>query len=75
LKYHPTEFKIIFGIENIYGIVNLSNIVWGSINVKDFIPIKVNAPHIDSTTLVISSATINMDNKVSMVGTNMDILV
>ncbi len=72
LKFHLAELEVTFDIGNILNITNLSDTTRWFKNVENHVPTKVNVPHIDSIALMIFNATVNVDSKVIMVGTNMD---
>jgi hypothetical protein len=72
-KSHPTELEITSNTRNIFNIADLFNATRESRNVKDHVPKAINMPHNDSTSPMICNATIQEDNKVPIVGTNMDI--
>jgi hypothetical protein len=71
-KFHPTKLEVTYDIGNILDTIDYSDITQRSENVKNLVPTKINIPHIDSTTLMIFNATVNVDSKVLVIGTNMD---
>lgn len=72
LKFHLVELEVTSDIGNILNIANPSDTTRWFKNVENHVPTKVNVPHIDSIALTFFNATVNVDSKVIMVGTNMD---
>jgi hypothetical protein len=71
-KSHPIDLEVTFDTINIFNIVDLFNGTRESKIDKDHVLRVINMPHNDSTSPMICNATIQEDNKVPIVGSNMD---